>query len=379
MLRTLAAAGCLIAGGAFGADLQIRVVWLDEDRPAPPVLSNLDAPPDDLGVAGARLGIEDNRTSGRFLGQDWTLDEVVLADGAAPDLPGDTAFVVADARPATVLAVADGHPDALVFNAGAPDDALREGDCRANLLHTLPTDAMRTDALGQFLLSRRWTDVALVEGTHPEDTAFADALRGTARKFGLRIGGEKTWAFDADMRRNASQEVPLFTQDLGDHDVLLLADEIGDFARYVPYNTWEPRPVAGSEGVVPRGWAPVVEAWGAAQLQSRFEELAGRDMLAEDFAAWAAVRAIGEAVTRTGSADPAEVRAYVLSDDFELGGFLGRPLSFRAWNGQMRQPIPLVTERAVVATAPLDGFLHERNELDTLGRDRAESACTAFE
>ena len=181
------------------------------------------------------------------------------------------------------------------------------------------------------------------------------------------------------MRRSASAEVPTFTQDLPEHDVLLVADEIGDFARYIPYNTWTPRPVAGSEGLVPQGWARVVEAWGAAQLQSRFRKLAGGEMGPRDYAAWAALRAVGEAATRTSASDAEALRAHLLGPDFELGGFLGSPLSFRPWDGQMRQPIPLVTERAVVATAPLEGFLHPVSEMDTLGTDAPESLCAAFE
>ena len=150
-----------------------------------------------------------------------------------------------------------------------------------------------------------------------------------------------------------------------------------DFARYIAYNTWTPRPIAGSEGLRPVSWAPVVEQWGAAQLHSRFHELAGRDMTPRDYASWAAVRAIGEAVTRTKSADPTTIRAYLLSDKFELAGFKGRKLTFRDWNGQLRQPVHLVHPRAQAAMAPLEGFLHQSNELDTLGLDRPESACDA--
>lgn len=102
-------------------------------------------------------------------------------------------------------------------------------------------------------------------------------------------------------------------------------------------------------------------------------------MRSRDYAAWAAVRVIGEAVTRTKSADAATLRTYVLGPDFELAGFKGRPMTFRPWNGQLRHPIPLVTDRAVVAMAPLEGFLHRVNELDTLGLDEPESECTAFE
>ena len=289
-------------------------------------------------------------------------------------------FLVLDAPDATILAVAD-LPEAqgaLIFDVASGSDALREADCRANVLHTAPTRSMRSDALMQFLQSRRWTDLAMIAGTYDDDVDYAEALRASAEKFNLRLRGEKTWAFDADMRRSAAQELPIFLQDLPDHDILLVADETDDFARYVAYNGWTPRPVAGSEGLTPVGWSPVMEQWGAAQLQERFEAGAAREMAPKDYAAWVAVRSIGEAVTRTNGADPAALRAYMLSDAFALDGFKGRPLSYRAWNGQLRQPIAVTAPRAVVVMAPLDGFLHPVSELDTLGRDEPETACTAF-
>lgn len=376
---------CLLAPCAM-ADVSVSIVYLRQQVESPPVLSNLDPAPEDLGLAGATLGLKDNTTTGRFLGQTYTLDiQDIPVDGdivaAARSALETTRLIVLDTPAAVALAIAD-LPEAkgaLLFNASAPDRHLRDTDCRANLLHTMPSDAMRTDALAQFLVKRRWDQLALIEGTYPDDTAFADSLRASLTKFGLRLRSEKIWAFDADMRRNAAQEVPLFTQDLRDHDVLLIADEIHDFGRYIAYNTWDPRPVAGSEGLVPVGWSHVVEQWGAAQLQSRFNDTANRPMQSRDYAAWAALRVIGEAVTRTSSDDPETLRSYILGPDFELAAFKGRPLSFRSWNGQLRQPIPLVTSRAVVAQAPLDGFLHQVNELDTLGLDRPDSSCTAFE
>ncbi|MEM1264696.1 MAG: ABC transporter substrate-binding protein [Pseudomonadota bacterium] len=374
-----------LATGAM-ADVSVDIQYIRQIVEAPPTLSNLDAPPEDLGVMGAMLGVADNETTGRFLGQTYSLTVVdVPLDGdplaAARAALSESPYLVLDAPATTVLAIAD-LPEAagaLLFNAGAPDPALRDDACRANLLHTAPSTAMRADALMQFFVARRWEELALVQGSHPRDRAFARALTQSADKFGLRIRATKDWVFDADMRRNASQEVPLFTQDLPRHDVLLIADEIADFGRYIAYNTWEPVPVAGSEGLMPVAWAPVVEQWGAAQLQGRFEETADRDMAPLDYAAWAAVRTIGEAVTRTSSDDAATLRAFILSDAFELAGFKGRPLTYRGWNGQLRQPIPLVTERAVVASAPLEGFLHRTTELDTLGLDAPETACTAFE
>ena len=299
---------------------------------------------------------------------------------AAEALAGPERLIVVSAPADDLLALAD-MPEAagaLIFNAAAPDDRLRSADCRANVLHSKPSRAMLADALAQFLMKRQWDRWFLIEGEGPGDSDFAGAVRRAARKFGAEIVEEKVWAFDADMRRNAEQEGPLFTQG-EDHDVIVVADEIGDWARYLPYNTWRARPVVGSEGLTPVAWAPIVEQWGAAQLQSRFERLAGRGMTGRDYAAWAAVRSVGEAVTRTGEGSAEAVRAYLLSDAFELAGFKGRPMTFRPWNGQLRQPIPLVHSRALAALAPVEGYLHQRTELDTLGADRPESACAAFE
>jgi ABC transporter substrate binding protein (PQQ-dependent alcohol dehydrogenase system) len=368
------------------AEVAVNIHYLKQVLEAPPTLSNLDPIPEDLGLVGAELGLQDNSTTGRFLGQTYELTVTEVYEGedfaeAVRAALAETDLLVLDALADAVLQAAD-LPEAvgaLLFNSGSGDAALRGTECRARLLHTLPSDAMRADALMQFFVARRWDEIALIAGDRPDDQAWADTLEASARKFGLSFGARKTWVFDADMRRNASQEVPLFTQDLGDYDVLLVADAADDFARYISYNTWRPRPVAGSEGLRPVTWHRVVEAWGAAQLQSRFEDLAGRPMLDRDYAVWAAMRAIGEAVTRTGAADAATLRSYMLSDAFELAGFKGRPLTFRTWNGQLRQPIPLVHERALVAQAPLEGFLHQRTELDTLGLDQPESGCTAFE
>ena len=123
----------------------------------------------------------------------------------------------------------------------------------------------------------------------------------------------------------------------------------------------------------------MIEQWGAAQLQNRFEEENGRKMGPEDYAAWAATRTLGEAVTRTNRGDVETLRAFIFSDDFELAGFKGRPLTYRDWNGQLRQPIAIAHPRALVITAPLEGFLHQTNELDSLGLDRPESNCKAFQ
>ncbi|WP_424931227.1 ABC transporter substrate-binding protein [Amaricoccus macauensis] len=380
------AAIAVSAGSIASAETELAAIYLRQEVVAPPTLSNLDPIPEDLGLSGAKLGLEENRTTGQFLGQSYDLDIVSVAPegdflAAAREALAKSDFIIADAPAEQLMELADMSEaeGALIFNASSEDMRLRDTECRGNLLHTMPSHAMRTDALVQFLVSRRWTDTAQITGTLADDELYAAQLEASLVKFGLAPGPSKTWAFDADMRRNAAQEVPLFTQDLGEYDVLLVADEAGDFGRYIAFNTWLPRPVAGSVGLRAQAWAPVVEQWGAAQLQGRFTELAGRDMEPQDYAAWAAMRTLGEAVTRTGTADAATLRDFILSDEFELAGFKGRPLSYRAWNGQLRQPMPLIDSDALVALAPIEGFLHQVNELDSLGLDAPESGCTAFQ
>lgn len=367
------------------AELSIAMTYLRQEVEAPPVLSNLDPIPEDRGIAGAEVALADTRTTGQFLGHDYQLEVVSVPPGddlagAAKAALASSRILLVDAPTADVLTVAD-LPEAqgaLLFNVSSGARTLRDAECRANLLHTVAEDAMRTDALMQVLAARRWTRTVMIIGPRDEDRAFAETLRASALKYGVEILAEKDWTFETDLRRSTGAEIPLFTQDFPDHDVLLIADETDDFARYVQHNTWLPRPVAGSDGLHGEGWAPVLEQWGAVQLQNRFEKYAGRNMGARDYAAWAAVRSVGEAVTRSQSDDPAALRKYILSDAFALDGFKGRSLSFRDWNGQLRQPMAVVNARALVELAPLDGYLHQTNETDSLGLDRGESACTAF-
>ena len=379
------ALAAMCTGSVFAAETRMTIGYLKVETPAPPTLSNLDPIPDDIGVAGARTGLQDNLTTGKFLGHLYELTErsVSVDDDVlskAKEVLETTPYLILDAPTDVLTSIAD-LPEAqgaLVFNTSSGDIALRDAACRHNLLHSLPSDAMRTDALAQIFVQKRWTDLVMITGTYPQDQSYADAMRRSLKKFGLKLSGERIWDADADLRRTASQEIPVFTQEFDDYDAMIIADEVQDFGRYVLYNTWQARPVTGSEGLSAVTWSPVIEQWGAAQLQSRFEELNTRDMTSQDYAAWAAVRTLGEALTRTNSADPDVVRDYIFSDAFELAGFKGRPLTYRGWNGQLRQPIANAHPGALVAQAPLEGFLHQVNELDSLGLDEPESTCEAF-
>lgn len=361
----------------------VPILYLHQAVELPPVLSNILPPEPDSGLLGAQVGIADSNTTGRFLGQHFSLQVTEVANaGEAIDqarswLNSGNSLILAHVPASTlkqIVKLENTVGDTLVLNISATDDDLRKDQCATGLLHTIPSRAMLADALTQFLIARQWKKWLLVKGQRAEDEAFASALRRSSKRFGGKIVAEKTWSFDTDLRRTAQQELPLFTQ-ADNYDVTLVADELGDVGEYIPYNTWLPRPVAGTQGLTPIAWHPVIEQWGAIQLQNRFRGHAGRPMNDIDYAGWLAVRVIAEAVTRTGQNDPSSLYAYLHSENFEIAAFKGRKLTFRSWNGQLRQPVPLVHPRALVSQSPQPGFLHPNSELDTLGFDQPEVSC----
>jgi len=294
--------------------------------------------------------------------------------------------VVVLAKQDDLLALTDqaAAAGALVFNARAKDNDLRSEACRANLLHTAPSHGQEADAVAQFALWKKWDEWLLVSGSNPEDIKVAEAYRHAARKFGAKIVEERVFEDSGGSRRTDSghvlvqRQLPVFMQDTKRHDVVVAADGTDYFAAYLPYHLWTPRPVVGSAGLRAVQMHGGHEAYGATQFQNRFEKLAGRYITDEDYNAWVALRAVGEAVTRANTAEPDGVKAYLLSDDFELAGFKGQEVSFRAWNGQLRQQMILFDDRITVSVSPQDGFLHRSSPQDTLGMDAPESKCNAF-
>jgi ABC transporter substrate binding protein (PQQ-dependent alcohol dehydrogenase system) len=371
---------------------KIGIVLARELRDRPPPLSLLDFAPQDDGVAGARLAINDNNTTGRFQKQEFALD--VAENASVPDLIAEVVkrvdagagLIVADMGPEALLQLADALKgrDALILNAGSGDDRLREADCRANVVHTAPSRSMLADALAQYLVWKQWRRWVLVRGTGRDDEAFAEALRRAAKRFGGKIVEERTFQVESGSRRTdggheqIQQQIPAFTQNAPSYDVLLLADEGEQFGEYFPYRTWDARPVAGTQGLAAMSWHPALEQWGATQFQNRFRRLAGRPMRPLDYDVWVAVRSVGEAATRTKSAAPKALIAYMKSGEFDLAAFKGRKLSYRNWDGQLRQPILVGTPKLPVTVSPQPGFLHQFSELDTLGVDKPESGCKAY-
>jgi ABC transporter substrate binding protein (PQQ-dependent alcohol dehydrogenase system) len=359
--------------------------WLEMRQ----TISLLDKPAPDNGLAGARLAMSDNDTTGRFMNQAFELvDTPVRADDAPATALGSLSeqgikLALSDLPADRLLKLADvGRPDQIVlFNIAASDDGLRQEDCRSNVIHVAPSCAMLADGLAQYLIWKKWSRWVLVYGSHPEDVLLADAYRRAAKRFGARIVQEREFKDSGGARQTDSgvvqtqQQIPVFTQGLPDYDVLVTADANEVFAGYLPYRTWDARPVVGSAGLRPVSWDPASESWGGTQLQDRFVRMAHRRMTPLDMQAWTACRMIGEAASRAASADPAKIMQVIKGADFGVAAYKGQKLSLRNWNWQLRQPILLSDGRTVVSISPQPGFLHQVTELDTLGFDRPETKC----
>jgi ABC transporter substrate binding protein (PQQ-dependent alcohol dehydrogenase system) len=262
-----------------------------------------------------------------------------------------------------------------LLNAGEAADVLRAGQCQPHLLHTLPSERMRSDALAQTLVARRWTRVLLVHGTRAEDTARLAAVQGSLRRFGLKTVATRPFKLSADPRERELGNPLLLTAN-AEYDVVWVVDADGEFARTLPYRTSLPRPVVGDAGLVALAWAPHFERFGAPQLARRFQRGAGRSMTGQDWAAWIAAKAVLQAATAKAVTPSALLKA-MTQPDFVLDGFKGVRLAFRAWDRQLRQPMLLSDGQGVTALAPPEAVLHPTNVLDTLGADAPEGLCKA--
>ena len=392
MLRLLIGLLALVActePGRSDPPVEIKIGYLHQ-APSRIRISLIDVPAANDGLAGAQLATEDDNATGRFLGQRYQLIDKPVGDNddpaAAMNILAEqgASFIVTSLDADRLLKAADAGKarDETFINAFALDERLREQDCRANVIHVAPTRSMLADALAQYLVWKKWRKWLLISGSHENDALFADALRNSAKRFGARIVEERVFKDNGGARRTDSgvaeiqRQMPVVTQGAPDHDVLVAADESEVFAGYLPYRTWDPRPVAGSAGLVPTTWDAAFDQWGAVQLQNRFNKAFQRAMTAHDMQVWTAVRMVGEAAARTSSGDPAKMLGYLKSPDFSVAAFKGQKLTLRDWNLQLRQPILLFDGLNTVSVSPQEGFLHQVSTLDTLGLDRPETKCS---
>jgi ABC transporter substrate binding protein (PQQ-dependent alcohol dehydrogenase system) len=264
----------------------------------------------------------------------------------------------------------------VVINASQNDDALRGALCAPHLLHTLPSQQMATDALAQYLASRNWRRLLLLQGPSADDALMGEAMSRSAKRYGLKLVASKPFKLSGDPRERDLANPRLLTSDR-EHEVVAVMDADGEFARALPYATQWPRPVAGASGLMALAWHPQWERNGGPQLSRRFMRAAQRPMTGHDWAAWMAVKAVAAVLADNPNAPIATQLKNLRSGAIGLDGFKGPRLSFRAWDGQLRQPLFIGHVDGVVGTAPLDGVLHPTEVLDTLGVDQKESTCPA--
>jgi len=375
-------------------DIGYIIEEVEHPRPA----SRLDVEPEDAGVAGAKMGIDENNAGGRFTGHLYSLHtetasspEEALAALEKLHASGDN-YVIVDASAPTLLKLADWAKDKniLLFNIRATDVSLRQTDCRADVMHIVPDRYMLADALAQYLVAMDWKDWLLVHGSTPADLAYAQAIERAAGRFGANIVDTRKYQDVSGGRRDDVGVIPPAIpgkQANADktvvsspkYDVIVVADENQVFGPLLPYRGGgAPQIVAGTTGLTATTWSPGHEKWGATQANNNFEKTFHRLMLPIDHQAYVATRTIGEAVTRNPNNDFATVSAFIHGPDLQLAPFKGVKQQFRPWDGQFRQPILIATDKVPVSVSPQRGFPHASHpeiEMDTLGIDEPESIC----
>ena len=374
----------------ISADIQqIQIVHLNRVIEREPTIYSINPEVIDNGILGSKMGIKDNNTTGKFTNQNFELIEKKITKKESAKQVFEEfrkekyKFFILNVSKDDFLEIlsSDLIEGSIVINASLKDNNLRNQNCNKNVLHTAPSYKMISDALIQFLKRKNWTKLLLISGVNERDKQFAESVKVSSKRFGLKITNEKIWDFSHDFRRTADLEIVKFTQ--GEkYQVLVLADEgntFGDsgnsFGDYIPYRTWKPTIVVGGEVLKPTSWHFTHEQWGGNQMQSRFLKEYKRLMTNIDFNSWVGIRTLGEAIIRTKSLDVKILLEKIMDKEFNLAAYKGKPLSYRNWNGQLRQPILLVTPRALVSDSPQPGFVHPRTELDTLGIDEPDSKC----
>jgi ABC transporter substrate binding protein (PQQ-dependent alcohol dehydrogenase system) len=365
----------------------IAVVSLDGDPRYAPRRMEKAYPghPTGRAIDGVTLAAEDSAFELDAAGIELVVKDVVLPNAAgltkalAELKAAKVQHVVADLPAAELRALVQAAPAALggaiVFNAALDDDALRGAQCAAHLLHTFPSRAMLSDALAQYLAARNWRKALVLQGSQPGDALQLEAFNRSAKRYGVKATSTKPFKLTGDPRERDLGNVRLLTGSDREHEVVAVLDADGEFARTVPYATQLPRPVVGAAGLVAVPWHPMWERNGGPQLSRRFAKGAKRPMTGHDWAAWMAGRAVATVLVDLPKAPVAQQLKALRGGPVGIDGFKGPRLSFRAWDGQLRQPIFLSHVDGVIGTAPLDGVLHPKEVMDTLGVDEAESTC----
>ncbi len=325
---------------------------------------------------GAALGLDDANALATLFGKRLRLEtEAARADGQ----PGralaraGALAIVGGVGPGGGEALLQAATDATtVLNVGAPDDRLRNEGCERRAFHLMPSVAMYADALTQVLIEQR------------KLTRWSVTADGSPR------GAE----IEAAARRSVARRGGTVTGDAVAADVLLLAvDDRGvdaGVARAIAEGRRPDRiagvgeagtrlPTERAAGLWAVGWHYELERFSARELNGRFRRRWNAPMTEISWAAWAALKLVGEAVVRVGAGDGAAVAAFLESAP-PFDGHKGEALTFRRWDHQLRQPLYVAGPRkredigGVLGPFAVLADVGGRN-LDALGTAMADSRC----
>ena len=240
-------------------------------------------------------------------------------------ISGSSSVLVRDA-PAVTFVTRAARERMLVLNARRRTTTCAT-ELPRQLPHTIPSRAMMADALAQYLdlkaletlVSRDWTQCRrpVVGGSFPErgeEIRGRDTSEKSGRSSPAMRGGYGTCELQTEIPPSRKARTMTCSW---------WRTKPNEFGDYLDGRTAGRDPVAGTHGLVAAGWSTTNEQWGATQLQIRFMKLAGRRMTPVDYAAWVAVRAIGEATIRAATTEPEKIVAYMRGSDFLLSGFKG--------------------------------------------------------
>jgi ABC transporter substrate binding protein (PQQ-dependent alcohol dehydrogenase system) len=366
----------------------VPIVYLSREDTTGARSTLLDPVIADYGWQGAKFAVDEINVNGRFLGRSYQLIKVIappggdIASTGRKALADGHALIVADLKAADLLALA-ALPEAkgaLILDGRTSDDSLRTKDCRSNVLHILPSWAMRADALAQFLARKHWTRWLVIKGVAPLDQEYVAAIRRAASKVGAKIVDEKPYQYQAASaevpgREQIQSELTTATHIAAAYDAIFVADTTEAFGEFLPFNSWEPRPVFGTQGLTAAAWNFQFREYAARGMQYRFHLAASRDMTERDYATWLAVAIIGEAIARGGKTDAGAVKSYLLSDQFSMPAYKGEGLKFRRWDNQLGQPVLLFGPKTLVSMWPPDTAGGPKLQMGMLGASQSESAC----
>jgi ABC-type branched-subunit amino acid transport system substrate-binding protein len=321
---------------------------------------------------GAALGLDDANALATLFGKRLRLeteaDRAVGQAGRALARAGALA-VVGGAGPgggeSLLQVAAEGTP---ALNVGAPDDRLRNEGCERRAFHVMPSVSMYTDALTQLLIEqRKLTRWAFMSDGSPRGAEIEAAARRSVARRGGTVAGDAAVAevlllavdhrgVDAGVARAIAEgRRPDRIAGVGEAGLRLPAERAGLWAV---------------------GWHYELERFSARELNGRFRRRWNAPMTETAWAAWAALKLVGEAVVRAGASDGDALVAFMESAP-PFDGHKGEALTFRRWDHQLRQPLYVAGPRKreegggpFAAVADVGA-----KNLDALGTAMADSRC----